>query len=433
MNIKYIVFFIKDLLKFDNLNKLGVYIGLITGVCTIAVWIFKNIISLINYSRIKNVKAGIYNGFWVDPVKKEINCEVLKLTKTIRGVRIIPLYKHKAFHNYTVSTKPYILNQYVFGGQWLGQKNTIYKGYCLFFYDIEDENFIGKWIGPKSNGEINSGDWIMIYSSEARNSYLRYRKFRKWHETKERFFSSASILNSIINKHEQYPTKSCKVNNIELSLHNNSFIPVLGKVSIQLVQYVQTFIKSNDTVLDLGTGTGFYPVYLAKNTGCTAKGIDIDEKTITLARSNAHNNGVGHLTEFSSCAMGDLFSSIKLGEKFDYIIANLPFTRVSKSYKSRDSFYYHSFSGSVQLLEQLILGSQYHIKPKGKLIFCYGESGYRELLESIVKISSWSYMKIVKSIDEKDDTFYIIELELSEKVQSYYQKLSSEEESLHTK
>jgi len=139
---------------------------------------------------------------------------------------------------------------------------------------------------------------------------------------------------------------------------------------------------------------------------------------------------VSHLTEFNTCDNNELFSSIRIGEKFDFIIANLPFTSVAKSYKSRKSPFFTTFSGSVNLLEQLILGSQYHIKPHGKLIFCYGDSGYGNLLESIVKISSWNYVSIVKSISEKDDTFYIIEMELSDKVKGYYQKLSNEQQNL---
>jgi tRNA1(Val) A37 N6-methylase TrmN6 len=423
----------KDLFSLDKLNTLGVYIGLITGFATIAVWIFRNIVSLINYSKIKNVKSGIYNGFWVDPLKNEINCEILRLKKTIRGLKIIPIYKHKAFHNYIVYAKPYSLNQYVFGGQWFGQKNTIYKGYSLFLYNIEDENFTGKWIGPKSTGEINSGDWIMIYSSEAKNSYLAYRKFKKLYNLREKIFPSATILDNITKKHEEYNNRTCSINNIVLNLNKDSFIPTLGKISIPLARYVETIIKQSDVVLDLGTGTGFYPIYLSKNTGCKAKGIDSDEKAITLARSNAYQNGVSPLTEFATCLQTELFSSIKLGEKFDYIIANLPFTRISKSYKSRKSIHYNSFSGSIDLLEQLILGSQYHIKPNGKLIFCYGESGYRDLLESIVKISSWDYLKIVSSFNENDETFYIFELELSKKVQNYYSKLNNEQKALDEK
>lgn len=416
--------------NFETINEIGVYISLFLSVCTVLYWGFIFSVSLINYSKIKNVKAGMYNGFWVDPIKKEINCEVLRLKKTIRGITVSPIYKHKAYYNYKISTKPYSLNQYIFGGQWFGQKNTIYKGYSLFLYSIEDDTFTGKWIGPKSTGEINSGDWIMVYFAEVENSYLKYRKFHYFNNLFEKVFPSSSLISEIIRKHESFKSKTCNIKSIRLNLNNDSFIPTVGKISISLAEYVQTVVKSSDVILDLGTGTGFYPIFLAKNTGCKVKGIDIDERTITLARSNAVQNGVSNLVEFVTCSEVELFSSVKLGEKFDFIIANLPFTKVSKCYKDRKSKYYNSFAGSVSLLEQLILGSQYHIKPNGKLIFCYGESGYRDLLESLVKISSWRYLKIVKTINEKDDIFYIIELELSDKVISYYQKISYEQKIL---
>lgn len=422
----------KEIFKFENLNIIGVYISLFLSLCTICYWTFRYIAAIINYSRIKNVKAGIYNGAWLDPIKKEINCEVLRLKKTLRGIKIFPIYKHKAYHDYKVLMKPYSLNQYIFGGSWIGQKDTTYKGYSLFLYNIKEETFNGKWIGPKSTGEANSGDWRMIFLTEGNNSYLKYRRLRQLYNLKEKFFSSNSLIKGIIQKHENFRHETCSVKNIELNLNHDSFIPTLGKISIHFAEYVQSLVKESDSVLDLGTGTGFYPIYLATNNKCKVKGIDLDDRTITLARSNANKNNVSHLIEFTTCKKSELFSNIKRSERFDYIIANLPFTRVSKSYKSRNSIYYSSFAGTVSLLEQLILGSQYHIKPNGKLIFCYGESGYRDLLESIVKISSWNYLKIIKTVKEKDDTFYIFELELSSNVKAYYQRLSTEQNNLNT-
>jgi tRNA1(Val) A37 N6-methylase TrmN6 len=360
----------KEFFSFKNVNEIGVYISLFLSFCTLCYWTFKYVTSLINYSRIKNVKAGIYNGAWLDPIKKEINCEVLRLKKTLRGIKIVPIYKHKAYHDYKVIMKPYSLNQYIFGGRWFGQKNTTYKGYSLFLYNIKEETFNGKWIGPKSTGEANNGDWRMIFLTEGNNSYLNYRRFRQILNLKEKIFSSSTLLANIIQKHESFKADTCTVKNIELSLNKDSFIPTLGKISIHFAEYIQSLIRETDTVLDLGTGAGFYPIYLAKNNGCKVKGIDLDDRTITLARSNAIKNKVSHLLEFTTCKKSELFFPIKRSERFDYIIANLPFTRVSKSYKSRNSVYYSSFSGSVALLEQLILGSQYHIKPNGKLIFC---------------------------------------------------------------
>jgi methylase of polypeptide subunit release factors len=420
----------KKFIDFSTLNEIGVYISLFLGLCTIAYWFWKYAVSLINYSKIRNVKSGIYNGYWIDPIKKEVNCEVLKLKKTITGIKIMPIYKHKAFHDYKVFVKPYHLNKFIFGGYWIGQKNTNYKGSALFLYNIEENSFSGKWIGPKSTGEINSGDWVINFFIEVGNAYLSYSKHKKFNELKERVFPAQTILDSIIEKHDSFSDKSCIVKNITLDLNKDSFIPVIGKISIPLVEYIESIAKSTDSILDLGTGTGFYPIYLAKNIGCMTKGIDVEESTLTLARGNAIQNGVNDLVHFDICSKGELFSSIKKSEKFDLIVANLPFTRISKSYKSRSSIHYSSFSGSVNLLEQLILGSQYHIKPDGKLIFCYGESGYMNLLESLVKISSWKYLKKIKTIHHKDDTFYIFELELSVKVKDFYQKINTEQKLL---
>ena len=58
-------------------------------------------------------------------------------------------------------------------------------------------------------------------------------------------------------------------------------------------------IKSNDVVLDGGCGIGGSSIYLAKNLGCTVKGITLSEKQVKTATELANSKGVGDKVTFS--------------------------------------------------------------------------------------------------------------------------------------
>ena len=73
------------------------------------------------------------------------------------------------------------------------------------------------------------------------------------------------------------------------------------------------------TVLDMGCGYGALGVTLAKaNPGCKLTMADINERAVTLAALNAHENGVTAETLVS-----DGFSALG-GRRFDWIVTNPP-------------------------------------------------------------------------------------------------------------
>lgn len=77
-------------------------------------------------------------------------------------------------------------------------------------------------------------------------------------------------------------------------------------------------------VLDIGTGTGFIPIYLS-SLGYTCQGVDISEYAVSLAHRNSLINNT-HCKFYCS----DLFGNVR--GKFDLITFNPPFGNTS-SYK----------------------------------------------------------------------------------------------------
>lgn len=86
-------------------------------------------------------------------------------------------------------------------------------------------------------------------------------------------------------------------------------------------------------IIDMGTGSGNIIISIAKwltanGKRLTAKlyAIDINSKSLIIAKQNARAHKVNHLIKFYQ---SDLFSNPKLPKKFDLIIANLPYVPIS--------------------------------------------------------------------------------------------------------
>ena len=134
-------------------------------------------------------------------------------------------------------------------------------------------------------------------------------------------------------------------------------------------------------VLDMGTGTGFIPIYLS-SLGRKCIGLDINEYAILTAKKNATANGVN-----CNFYLSDLFTEVK--DKFDLITFNPPFgntqslavtklLEIIKSLipKNNDFFIKISFfliyKSRRKLIERFLKSVRKYLKKNGRvLIFLY--------------------------------------------------------------
>jgi release factor glutamine methyltransferase len=80
-------------------------------------------------------------------------------------------------------------------------------------------------------------------------------------------------------------------------------------------------IREGDVVLDMGTGCGILGIIAAKK-ALRVLAIDVNPYAVRCAKENAMLNGVLDKFFFLQC---DLFSAIKVGERFDLILFNAPY------------------------------------------------------------------------------------------------------------
>lgn len=138
-------------------------------------------------------------------------------------------------------------------------------------------------------------------------------------------------------------------------------------------------IKNVDgDVLDFGCGYGPIGIYVKSNTEANVDMIDINERALNLARSNAKINKVD-VNIFES----NIYSNIN--KKYDYIITNPPI-RVGK-----------------KILYEILIGAKQYLKETGHLIFVINkDQGAKSTMKDMEK-----YYNV--NLIEKNKGFFIID------------------------
>lgn len=135
--------------------------------------------------------------------------------------------------------------------------------------------------------------------------------------------------------------------------------------------------KINGDILDFGCGYGPIGIYIAKNTKAQVDMIDVNERAIDLAHTNASINNV-NVNIFES----NIYSNIT--KKYDYIISNPPI-RVGK-----------------EILYQILFGAKEYLKKNGELWIVINKD---QGAKSVVKDLEKSYEV---EVINKNKGFYVI-------------------------
>lgn len=113
-------------------------------------------------------------------------------------------------------------------------------------------------------------------------------------------------------------------------LHRNGYLIIqdpekfcFGVDAVLLTGFTE--VKKNETVLDLGTGTGVIPILLeGKTQGSHFIGIDIQQESVEMASRSVIMNELEHKIEIHHCDIKQLDKSYKLSS-FDVITSNPPY------------------------------------------------------------------------------------------------------------
>ena len=161
-------------------------------------------------------------------------------------------------------------------------------------------------------------DWIFIHVLGIKRSEIKETKIIKAKDY-EAILALAKLRAS--GKPLQYVLRETEFYGFKIKLNEDVLIP---RFDTELVaEKAISFIKKDDKVLDLCTGSGCIAVTVQKKTGCKMFATDISEKAIELAKKNAALNNAD-ITFMQS----NMFEKLS-DEKFDCIISNPPYIKTA--------------------------------------------------------------------------------------------------------
>ncbi len=163
-------------------------------------------------------------------------------------------------------------------------------------------------------------------------------------------------------------------------------------------------IHENDTVLDIGTGSGVIAVFSAYKGAKKVVAVDINPDAYRTAKENAKLHGFENRIEVR---LSDVFKAIKDNEKFDVIVANPPFSDKS----SKDYVEGTMFDEGFKFHQALFEGAEKHLDNNGRIYIAQSNFGNVEKMLELADQFGFNVEKIGEHPIANDPrVFYAFEL-----------------------
>lgn len=166
------------------------------------------------------------------------------------------------------------------------------------------------------------------------------------------------------------------VNEMEFVALPNVFAPS-AKSAWFLAETALHVISGDAHVLELGCGTGYLAVLLAK-AGYVVTCTDVNAAAVRNARLNARLHRVQLDT-----AVGDLFTPVS-GRRFDTVVMNPPFFVTNASSPLERAWH------GGHTTERLLAQAHDHLRPGGFLIVFFADFGDHDVFHSSAASQQWS-------------------------------------------
>jgi len=157
-------------------------------------------------------------------------------------------------------------------------------------------------------------------------------------------------------------------------------------------------IKSNQTFLEIGCGTGIVSIIIAKKAK-SGIGVDINDLAVENSKDNARLNKITNLQFFKS----DVFENVT--SKFDVIICNPPYTNHSVS-DDIDRMYWDP---NDEMKIKFFRNVRKYLKKNGKIYF--GWANFADIdVDLPLKLAQENKLKLVKIYEQPHKGFVFLVL-----------------------
>ncbi len=140
------------------------------------------------------------------------------------------------------------------------------------------------------------------------------------------------------------------------------------------------YVKPDECLIDLGTGTGIIPLLSAVLTpACEIVGLELQDRLANLAKQNVSINALDHRIRIMQGDLKQVSQLFRAGE-FDVLCSNPPYRRVGTGRMNpgaEQAIARHEIACS---LDDLLAACKYLVKPGGKVFLIYLPERLNELL-----------------------------------------------------
>lgn len=167
-----------------------------------------------------------------------------------------------------------------------------------------------------------------------------------------------------------------------------------------LKKHIKDYAYGN--VLEIGTGSGILTVEAAQYDAVThVLAVDIQDAVIEYCKKTIKNPKITFL-------QGDLFSTIKKGEKFDLILFNPPYLPADK--RAPDITLDGGKKG-YEIIERFLNTANTYLKSGGKILLLFSSLSNKNKIDEIMKRNLF----VAKEIDQQHISFETLYVSLMEK------------------
>lgn len=213
-------------------------------------------------------------------------------------------------------------------------------------------------------------------------------------------------------------------NSTKIELKENERLDDLCRNGYQIIQNEKKFcfgmdavllsgftrVKEQETVLDIGTGTGIIPILLeAKTEGRHFTGLEIQEESADMARRSVALNG---LNEKVSIVTGDIKEAGQLfaAASFDVIVTNPPYMIGNHGIKCQDSPKAIARHEICCTLEDIVRESSRMLKSNGRFYMIHRPFRLVEIFAVLTKYKlEPKRMQLVYPYVDKEPNMVMIE------------------------
>lgn len=172
----------------------------------------------------------------------------------------------------------------------------------------------------------------------------------------------------------------------------------LGELFYEALKDTLKEINPCNRVLDYGTGSGFLAIAAAKLGARHVLALDISEAALTCAQFNVNQNQVENIVELRRSIE---LEALKPDEKFDLIVAGLPWEAADPQNLLEASFYDADFKMRHALFKE----GRLRLNQNGRILITYAKHIQNKL--PIEQFIEGYHYKILKEKNIKDEPHYI--------------------------